>query len=59
MLDQEALGALGVSHEDEERIFKLLAAILWLGNISFEVTDLENHVTVMTDEGMLSMFSFR
>lgn len=50
----EALGALGISHEDQERIFKLLAAILWLGNISFEVTDLENHVTVMTDEASRS-----
>ncbi|KAI3523034.1 hypothetical protein L1887_01089 [Cichorium endivia] len=32
-------------------IFKLVAAILWLGNISFEVIDLENHVQVVTDEG--------
>lgn len=55
ILDQEAMDVLQISHEDQERIFKLLAAILWLGNISFEVTDLKNHVTVVIDEGMFSV----
>ncbi|KAJ0715594.1 putative myosin ATPase [Helianthus annuus] len=50
----EAMDALQISHEDQERIFKLLAAILWLGNISFEVTDNENHVTVVVDEASRS-----
>lgn len=51
MLDQEAMDALNISREDQERVFKLLAAVLWLGNVSFEVTDHENHITVMIDEG--------
>ena len=31
----------------------MLAAILWLGNISFQITDNENHVEVVDDEGMI------
>ncbi|KAI3703863.1 hypothetical protein L1987_74059 [Smallanthus sonchifolius] len=50
----EAMDALRIPHEDQERVFKLLAAILWLGNISFEVTDHENHVTVVIDEASRS-----
>nr|XP_043628342.1 myosin-2-like isoform X2 [Erigeron canadensis] len=46
----DAMNALRISHEDQECIFKLLAAVLWLGNISFEVIDHENHVTVVADE---------
>ena len=33
-------------------IFKMLAAILWLGNISFQV-DSENHIEVVDDEGKI------
>lgn len=29
----------------------MLAAVLWLGNISFNVIDNENHVEVVEDEG--------
>lgn len=29
----------------------MLAAVLWLGNISFTVIDNENHVQVVEDEG--------
>ncbi|KAK9074189.1 hypothetical protein SSX86_006786 [Deinandra increscens subsp. villosa] len=50
----EAMDTLQISLGVQERIFKLLAAILWLGNISFEVTDHENHVTVVTDEASRS-----
>lgn len=46
------MDALQISHEDQERVFKLVASILWLGNISFEVIDHENHVQVVTDEGI-------
>lgn len=38
--------------EDQELIFKILAAILWLGNISFQV-DRENHIEVVEDEGKI------
>ncbi|XP_024959733.1 myosin-2-like [Cynara cardunculus var. scolymus] len=50
----EALDALQISYEDQERMFKLLAAVLWLGNISFEIIDEENHVEVMIDEASRS-----
>ncbi|MQM13768.1 hypothetical protein Taro_046694 [Colocasia esculenta] len=30
----------------------MLAAVLWLGNISFSVMDNENHIEVMSDEGL-------
>jgi len=29
----------------------MLAAVLWLGNISFQVIDNENHVEALADEG--------
>lgn len=29
----------------------MLAAVLWLGNISFTVIDNENHVEAVSDEG--------
>lgn len=31
----------------------MLAAVLWLGNISFQATDNENHVEVLADEGKI------
>lgn len=31
----------------------MLAATLWLGNISFQVTDIENHIEVVDDEGKI------
>lgn len=38
-------------------IFKMLATILWLGNISFKVTDSENHIEVVGDEGKIHSMS--
>ncbi|XP_014493730.1 myosin-2 isoform X3 [Vigna radiata var. radiata] len=49
----EALDAVRVCKEDQELIFKILAAILWLGNISFQV-DRENHIEVVEDEAVNS-----
>lgn len=34
-------------------MFSLLAAVLWLGNISFKVMDDEDHVEVLADEGKI------
>ncbi|KAJ0101205.1 hypothetical protein Patl1_04540 [Pistacia atlantica] len=34
--------------------FAMLAAVLWLGNISFQVIDNENHVEVLADEAVTS-----
>ncbi|XP_068476741.1 myosin-2-like isoform X2 [Phaseolus vulgaris] len=49
----EALDTVRICKEDQELIFKILAAILWLGNISFQV-DRENHVEVVEDEAVTS-----
>ncbi|KAF1881143.1 hypothetical protein Lal_00023176 [Lupinus albus] len=48
----KALDVVRMSKEDQELVFKMLAAILWLGNISFNVTDNENHIEVVEDEAV-------
>ncbi|XP_058089542.1 myosin-1 isoform X2 [Magnolia sinica] len=48
----EALDIVQVCKEDQENAFAMLAAVLWLGNISFSVIDNENHVEVVEDEGV-------
>ncbi|KAI4322882.1 hypothetical protein L6164_022533 [Bauhinia variegata] len=50
----KALDVVRISKEDQEQVFKMLAAILWLGNISFQVTDNENHVEVVDDKAIFS-----
>ncbi|KAI8023782.1 Myosin-1 [Camellia lanceoleosa] len=39
--------------EDQESVFKMLTAVLWLGNVFFTVIDNENHVEPVADEGGL------
>lgn len=41
-----------MSKEDQEHVFEVVAAVLWLGNITFQVIDSENHVKVVADEGV-------
>ncbi|RDX87598.1 Myosin-1, partial [Mucuna pruriens] len=48
----EALDVVHISKEDQENVFAMLAAVLWLGNISFTVIDNENHVQAIEDEGL-------
>ncbi|XP_051135893.1 myosin-2-like isoform X2 [Andrographis paniculata] len=48
----EALYTLRIGKEDQEHVFEMVAAILWLGNISFLVTDNQNHVEVVADEAL-------
>lgn len=48
----EALDIVLIRKEDREQTFAMLAAVLWLGNISFEVIDNENHVEVIADEAV-------
>lgn len=50
---QEALDIVRICKEDQEQVFSMLAAVLWLGNISFQVMDDENHVEVLDDEGKI------
>nr|POE92015.1 myosin-2 [Quercus suber] len=47
----DAIDIIQISKEDQEHTFRMLAAVLWLGNISFQVIDNENHVDVLADEG--------
>ncbi|RCV13512.1 hypothetical protein SEVIR_2G363800v4 [Setaria viridis] len=48
----DALDTLQMSKEDQMKLFSMLAAVLWLGNISFSVADTENHVEVVSNEGL-------
>ncbi|KAK9080637.1 hypothetical protein SSX86_000395 [Deinandra increscens subsp. villosa] len=46
----DAFDSLGIPHEVQENVIEWLAAILWLGNISFAVIDKEEHVQPVDDE---------
>ncbi|KAI3941654.1 hypothetical protein MKX01_018244 [Papaver californicum] len=48
----EALDIVHVNKMDQESVFAMLTAVLWLGNISFAVVDNENHVEPVADEGL-------
>lgn len=48
---QEALDVVHINKEDQENVFAMLAAVLWLGNVSFSEIDNENHVQAVEDEG--------
>nr|CAD1819334.1 unnamed protein product [Ananas comosus var. bracteatus] len=48
----EALDIVQISKEDQMKAFSMLAAILWLGNITFSVIDNESHVEVVSSEGL-------
>ncbi|XP_042515662.1 myosin-1-like isoform X2 [Macadamia integrifolia] len=48
----EAMDIVHISKEDQHTVFAMLAAVLWLGNISFNVIDNENHVVAAVDEGL-------
>ena len=42
-----------ISKEDQESVFAMVSAVLWLGDVSFTVIDNENHVEIIVDEGKL------
>lgn len=48
---QSALNVVQISQEDQEQIFEMLSAVLWIGNITFRVIDHDNHVVVNENEG--------
>ncbi|XP_073127821.1 myosin-2 [Henckelia pumila] len=52
-----ALDTVGICKEDQGHAFEMLAAVLWLGNISFLVIDNENHIEVISDEAVTSAAS--
>ncbi|KAL0920474.1 hypothetical protein M5K25_009613 [Dendrobium thyrsiflorum] len=45
-----AMKVVHIRQQDRDNVYAMLAAILWLGNISFNVIDNENHVEVVADE---------
>ncbi|XP_024536357.1 myosin-1 [Selaginella moellendorffii] len=47
-----AMNTVQINQEDQEKAFKMLAAVLWLGNVAFSIIDNENHVTVTNDEAI-------
>uniref|UniRef100_A0A0E0I2D2 Myosin motor domain-containing protein n=1 Tax=Oryza nivara TaxID=4536 RepID=A0A0E0I2D2_ORYNI len=49
---EDALDIIQISKEDQMKLFSMLAAVLWLGNISFSVIDNENHVEIVSNEGL-------
>lgn len=51
---QEALNTFRISERDQEHVFQMIASVLWLGNITFEVIDNASHVEVVQNEGGLS-----
>ncbi|KAL4309084.1 hypothetical protein GQ457_01G005030 [Hibiscus cannabinus] len=50
----EALGIVQICKEQQEQAFAMLAAVLWLGNISFQLIDNEHHVEALADEALTS-----
>ncbi|KAM7492624.1 hypothetical protein LguiA_035545 [Lonicera macranthoides] len=53
----EALNIIRICEQDQDHAFEMLAAVLWLGNISFQVVDSENHVEVVLDEAATTVAS--
>ncbi|KAI3731751.1 hypothetical protein L1987_62940 [Smallanthus sonchifolius] len=51
----ESLDAVHVSKENQENAFTMLAAVLWLGNVTFSIVDNENHVEPVIDEALLNV----
>ncbi|XP_021750598.1 myosin-1-like [Chenopodium quinoa] len=51
----EALDVVHVTKDDQESAFAMLAAVLWLGNVSFTIIDNENHVEPVADEALLTV----
>ncbi|KAL5101678.1 hypothetical protein RYX36_006005 [Vicia faba] len=50
----DALDVVHISKGDQENVFAILAAVLWLRNISFTVINNENHIQAVEDEGLFS-----
>jgi myosin-5 len=49
------LDIVQICKDDQEQAFAMLAAVLWLGNISFQVIDNGNHVEVLANEGKIDI----
>lgn len=45
------MNVVQICKEDQQKVFELLSAVLWLGNIVFRVSEPDNHVVVVDNEG--------
>lgn len=52
---KEALDIVHVSKDDQESVFAMLTAVLWLGEVSFALIDSENHVEAVEDESLVTV----
>ncbi|KAH1120968.1 hypothetical protein J1N35_004128 [Gossypium stocksii] len=50
----EALDIVQMCKEEQEQAFAMIAAVLWLGNISFQSIDNEHYVEASADEALTS-----
>ncbi|KAM3408668.1 hypothetical protein ACQJBY_001630 [Aegilops geniculata] len=46
----EAMNIVHISQEDQENVFAMVSAVLWLGDVSFTIIDNENHVEITVEE---------
>ncbi|KAK4342033.1 hypothetical protein RND71_037849 [Anisodus tanguticus] len=53
----EALNTVRISERDQEHAFRMIASVLWLGNITFQVIDNESHVEVVQSEAVTNAAS--
>ncbi|KAL3503279.1 hypothetical protein ACH5RR_037728 [Cinchona calisaya] len=53
----EAFNTLRICKKSQEQVFEMLASVLWLGNISFQVIDNENHAEVVDNEAVTNASS--
>ncbi|EFJ25955.1 hypothetical protein SELMODRAFT_98074 [Selaginella moellendorffii] len=52
-----AMDRVRIPRNDQQRLFEMLAAVLWLGNISFHTAESENYSTMAVDEAARSVAS--
>ncbi|KAM3343332.1 myosin-2-like isoform X1 [Capsicum galapagoense] len=50
----KALNAVGISERDQEHAFQMVAAVLWLGNITFQAVGNGNNVEVVQSEAVIN-----
>ncbi|XP_009589781.1 myosin-2-like isoform X2 [Nicotiana tomentosiformis] len=53
----KALNTMGMSESDQEHAFQMVAAVLWLGNITFQAIGSENYVEVAQSEAVINAAS--
>lgn len=52
------MSVVQICEEEQEQVFELLSAVLWLGNITFCVVEPDNHVVVKDKEGSSTSYVF-